>query len=198
VTAARTEKLPSGRRATLSRADVVAHQRRRLLWAMVDEVAERGYPAVSVAHVIARAGVSRATFYEQFDDKETCFLAAFDAAIGLVLAGSERSAGVDELLATYLDRLAANPALARVFLLDIQALGPVGVLRRTASQQRFVEVLSAVAGARTEADRFAGEAFVAATGALVTAKLAAGEGDTLRDLHAPLVALAQRMFPRAG
>jgi AcrR family transcriptional regulator len=196
VTAAPAEKLPSGRqaRATLTRADVVAHQRRRLLLAMVDEVAERGYPAVTVAHVIAGAGVSRATFYEQFDDKESCFLAAFDAAIGILLAGADRQPSVTDLLRSYLDRLAANPGYAKVFLIDIHALGSEGVLRRAASQQRFVDVVGRVVGARTKADRFACEAFVAATGALVTARLAAGEAEKLLDLHAPLVGLANRMF----
>jgi AcrR family transcriptional regulator len=196
VTAAPAEKLPSGRqaRATLTRADVVAHQRRRLLLAMVDEVAERGYPAVTVAHVIAGAGVSRATFYEQFDDKESCFLAAFDAAIGILLTGADRQPGIAELLRTYLDRLAANPGYAKVFLVDIHAVGTAGMLRRTASQQRFVAVVARVVGAQTAADRFSCEAFVAATGALVTARLAAGDADTLRELHAPLVGLAERIF----
>jgi AcrR family transcriptional regulator len=196
MTAARADKLPSGRqaRATLTRADVVAHQRRRILVAMIDEVAERGYPAVTVAHVIARAGVSRATYYEQFDDKESCFLAAFDAAIGILLAGADRQPSVAELLRSYLDRLAANPGYAKVFLIDIHALGSEGVLRRAASQQRFVDVVGRVVGARTKADRFACEAFVAATGALVTARLAAGEAEKLLDLHAPLVGLANRMF----
>lgn len=196
MTAAPAEKLPSGRqaRATLTRADVVAHQRRRLLLAMVDEVAERGYPAVTVAHVIAGAGVSRATFYEQFDDKESCFLAAFDAAIGILLTGADRQPGIAELLRTYLDRLAANPGYAKVFLVDIHAVGTAGMLRRTASQQRFVAVVARVVGAQTAADRFSCEAFVAATGALVTARLAAGDADTLRELHAPLVGLAERIF----
>jgi AcrR family transcriptional regulator len=196
VSAAAAEKLPSGRqaRATLTRADVVAHQRRRLLLAMVDEVAERGYPAVTVAHVIARAGVSRATFYEQFADKESCFLAAFDAAIGILLAGADRQPGIAELLRSYLDRLAANPGYAKVFLVDIHALGTAGMLRRAASQQRFGAVVARVVGARTAADRFGCEAFVAATGALVTARLAAGDADTLHELHAPLVGLAERIF----
>jgi AcrR family transcriptional regulator len=196
VTAAPAEKLPSGRqaRATLTRADVVAHQRRRILLAMVDDVAERGYPAVTVAHVIARAGVSRATFYEQFDDKEECFLAAFDAAIGILLTGAERQRGVAELLRSYLDRLAANPGYAKVFLVDIHALGTAGVLRRAASQQRFADVVARVVGARSTADRFACEAFVAAVGALVTSRLAAGEGGMLHELHDPLVGLAQRIF----
>jgi AcrR family transcriptional regulator len=48
---------------------------------MVEESAERGAANVSVAHIVGRAGVSRRTFYELFDDREECFLAAFDDAI---------------------------------------------------------------------------------------------------------------------
>ena len=70
-------KLP--RRAhDLSRADVSESQRWRLLEAVTEVVAERGYEGASVAHVIAAAGVSRKTFYEHFADKEACFLAAYD------------------------------------------------------------------------------------------------------------------------
>ncbi len=61
--------------------DVAAIQRSRMLAAMVDEVAERGSANVTVAHVVARSGVSRRTFYELFADIKDCFLAAFDEAL---------------------------------------------------------------------------------------------------------------------
>jgi AcrR family transcriptional regulator/DNA-binding MarR family transcriptional regulator len=57
-----------------------------MLTAMVQEVAERGVANVSVAHVVARSGVSRRTFYEIFEDREDCFLAAFDEAIDHIAA----------------------------------------------------------------------------------------------------------------
>jgi AcrR family transcriptional regulator len=57
-----------------------------MLAAMVQEVAERGAGKVSVAHVVARSGVSRRTFYEVFEDREDCFLAAFDEAVARVAA----------------------------------------------------------------------------------------------------------------
>ena len=60
---------------------VIEIQRARLLGAMVKVSGERGAANVSVAHVVERAGVSRRTFYELFDDREECFLAAFDDAI---------------------------------------------------------------------------------------------------------------------
>ena len=59
---------------------------------MADAVAERGYARTSVADVLRRARVSRETFYEQFDNKQDCFLASFDAA-GALVAG-EMSGGL--------------------------------------------------------------------------------------------------------
>jgi AcrR family transcriptional regulator len=56
-------------------------QRARILAAMVEACGECSAANVSVAHVVERAGVSRRTFYELFDDREDCFLSAFDDAI---------------------------------------------------------------------------------------------------------------------
>jgi len=69
---------------------VRAHQRSRLLEAIVDQLAAVGYTNVRVGDLATRAGVSRATFYEQFKNKEDCFLAAHDALAARLLA---RTAG---------------------------------------------------------------------------------------------------------
>ena len=66
------------------RERVVEIQRTRILAAMTEVACERGVANVTVAHVVERAGVSRRTFYELFDDREECFLAAFDEAIARV------------------------------------------------------------------------------------------------------------------
>src|SRR3954465_11736469 len=58
-----------------------AVQRGRLLAGMLRATAELGYREVSVQDVLERAGVSRPTFYEHFENKEDCFLAAFDTAV---------------------------------------------------------------------------------------------------------------------
>jgi AcrR family transcriptional regulator len=65
----------------LPREHVSEIQRVRILLAMVEVAAERGAGAASVAHIVARAGVSRRTFYDLFEDREDCFLAAFDEVI---------------------------------------------------------------------------------------------------------------------
>jgi len=61
----------------LSREDVARSQRGRILRAVAESVAANGYSATSVADVIARAGVSRSTFYELYDGKESAFLDAY-------------------------------------------------------------------------------------------------------------------------
>ena len=49
--------------------------------AMAEVAAERGAGAASVAHIVSRAGVSRRTFYDLFEDREDCFLATFDEVV---------------------------------------------------------------------------------------------------------------------
>src|ERR1044072_8027103 len=72
-------RFPAGVR-TLPADLVRAIQRLRLLAAMIKTVTEIGNNTLTVQNVLTRAGISRPTFYEQFEDKEDCFLAAFDAA----------------------------------------------------------------------------------------------------------------------
>src|SRR6516164_10070200 len=85
--------LPRGRHAA-PRPVVREAQRARMLDAMVQSVAEKGYARVAVADVVERAGVSRKTFYEQFANKEECFLAAYDDGVDRLLAA------IDAALAT--------------------------------------------------------------------------------------------------
>ena len=121
-------ELPRGPHG-LSRDEVQGSQRRRLLQAVTDEAAVRGYVNTTVAHIIARAGVSRATFYALFADKDACFQAAFDANAELVAAvmadalarvrtteGADPIDRLDWVLRAYLESLRDAPALARVFL----------------------------------------------------------------------------------
>jgi AcrR family transcriptional regulator len=73
---------PSSGAGGLGAERVVEIQRSRMLAAMVEVSCEHGASNVTVAHVVERAGVSRRTFYELFDDREECLLAAFDDAVG--------------------------------------------------------------------------------------------------------------------
>src|SRR2546423_4119984 len=168
------QQLPRGRHR-LSREQVLASQRGRMLAAMAEAVAEKGYVGTAVADVIERAGVSRETFYEQFSDKEDCFLAAYDTGVEALLevmvdaaAGSRASPEkrLDRVLSAYFAGLAAEPAFARAFLIEVYAVGPRALERRGELQQRFVATMAEIFGprsaSRASSGRFPCEALVPA------------------------------------
>ncbi len=125
-------------RVDLERERVAEIQRARMLGAMVDLTRERGAERVTVAHVVARAGVSRRTFYELFDDREACLLAALDEALRRVEAAvvpaykRERgwSARVGAGLTAMLECFDADPASAALCVVDSLAAGPEALERR--------------------------------------------------------------------
>jgi AcrR family transcriptional regulator len=191
-------RLPRGRH-TLSRAEVAGSQRERMLRAMAEAMAERGYAATPVAAIIRRAGVSRETFYQQFSSKQDCFLAGLEQALdrlGPALRAALRTEGdpverFERLVGIYLDALAREPATARLFLIEIYAAGPDVARRRLELQQQFLDGLVEIFAARTEAGRFACRALLAAIVSLVTGALAAGDVAAVRQLRAPLVQLVR-------
>ncbi len=126
--------------------EVVARsQRERLLEATMQVVAEKGYAATTVADLTKRAGISRTTFYELFADKEACFLAAYDNRVDVLVRQISAAYEAQERwpdraragLATLLEALAADPAQARLALVDVTAAGPAAQRRFRAAVQRL-------------------------------------------------------------
>jgi AcrR family transcriptional regulator len=78
------KRLPCGPHS-LDARDVSLHQRARIHGAMVEAVSRSGYERVSVKDVISLAAVSRRSFYEQFANREDCFLATIDLTAGRLL-----------------------------------------------------------------------------------------------------------------
>ena len=118
--------------------------RNRLLIGMAEAVAEKGYRAVTIADVVRHARVSRRTFYEHFVDKESCFLAAYDGAAALILEMIARALAdvpgerrIAAALDAYLDGMVEEPALTRVFLVEILAAGPRALAHRRTVHERF-------------------------------------------------------------
>ena len=148
----RLQQLPRGRHG-LPREVVAESQRSRILAAMVEVTAERGYAECQIARVIADAGVSRKTFYELFRDKEDCFLAAYELWLGRMLsttaeayeAGVKQSwvDGVQEGLAAVVDFIAQHPAPARFCIVEVLAAGPRAVARRDAGIRQFTYLIDA-------------------------------------------------------
>lgn len=137
-------QLPSGRHG-LPRSFVESNQRQRILRAVVEVASGTGYGDLTVRDVITRAGVSRRTFYEHFENKEQAFLAAYELVVTRlaeeVQASSTRGRSWCETislgLATFVDRLAGDPALAHLCVVEVLAAGPAALAGRAAAMDAF-------------------------------------------------------------
>ncbi len=141
--------LPRGRH-DLPR-EVVAHtQCDRLIDAMAQTVAVKGYAGTSLNDVCVAAGVSTKAFYEHFTDKQACFLAAFDRGVELlsesVMSAYQRpgtwTERIHRCLGTLLDILAAEPAFAALAVVEVMAAGPRAVRRRSALLDGFTALFA--------------------------------------------------------
>ncbi len=140
----------------LPRGQVSEIQRSRMLTAAAKAVEEVGYARLTVAQVIARARVSRKTFYDLFEDREDCFLAVFDQAVDqlstLVGEAYERESswreGVRAGLLAMLRFMDEEPGLARICVVEALGAGPRVLKRRT---QVLAQLKSVIDEGRTSA-----------------------------------------------
>lgn len=146
--------LPGGHHG-LSREQIADSQRERLLAAIAQEVAAHGYRATTVTEVVKRASVSTRDFYELFEGKEDCFLAAFEALRGH-LETLIREAGATEpdwthrviaALRAALSFFASEPELARLCLVESVSATPAIAIR---FREAVLAGIPALAGGRAE------------------------------------------------
>jgi AcrR family transcriptional regulator len=184
--------LPAGRHG-YSREQVAHHQRERLIAGLATAVAAKGYATVTLADITREAQVSRRVFYENFESKEECFLAAFEVVVAhlreLVAEAveplpdwpSQAIAGTRAVLAF----LATEPDLARLCLVESRVAGPALAARFGEAVAELVPPLE-----RGRAERQGDRPLPASTedsvlGSLVSLvfrKVAAGEATQLEDL----------------
>jgi AcrR family transcriptional regulator len=143
-------RLPHGPHG-MGREAVARHQRARLYGAMIEAIDRQGYKATTVAHVIALAGVSRRAFYEQFANKEDCFLATYDIAVARakkrMLEGwmSERGWAnrMHRACQAFVEDSIKNTKATRLVLIDGLGLGVVSRERMLRSAVAFERALAA-------------------------------------------------------
>ncbi len=170
------------------------HQRERLLAALASCVAENGYNATTVADITSAASVSRRTFYEHFDDKEECFLAAYEALDRYIETLMKEAAGDIE---EWPDRVAAavrattaflasRPNLARIYVVEVAVVGGAAAnAARERTTTRFVELLEPGRRLR-EVDPGVEEGLIGGLVTLLGRRVLNGEADQLEAL-APAV-----------
>jgi AcrR family transcriptional regulator len=166
--------------------------------AMFDVVSELDLPSATVAEVVRRAGVSRSTFYEQFEDRSECFLAVLESAVGQ-LALQLRAAyeaedswveGIRAALSLLLSALERDPVLARLCLLESTCGGECLLARRG----EFLRGLAALLDVGREAGEdppapLTAELLVGGVISVIQARLAEPRPEPLSDLLNPLMSM---------
>ena len=195
------EPLPRGRHK-LSREDVRDSQRRRLIEAMLDQVAELGYPATTVGDVVSAARCSRNAFYELFEDKEACYIAAADETgvemlDALISAAQQEDSWLDALRSgtrSYLRWWMDHPRYAAAYLIDLPTAGRRALEQRDRVYADFAAMFAGLA-ARARAEQrlipplppLAPRLLVMAITELIAQEVREGRVDALMELEDELV-----------
>ena len=139
------ERLPRGPHQ-MDPNEVAENQRRRMYGAMIEAVATNGYGRTSVKQVVTLAGVSRRAFYEQFANKQECFLATLDLIAGqamdsIAMAYRSTEGTLEQrlggALTTFAEVVQRNPKGSRLMLVDAPSAGPAGWERLTETLTAF-------------------------------------------------------------
>jgi len=192
-------RLPPGRHG-LPREFVTHNQRERLIAGIAEAIAENGYSGTTIAHITRAAAVSRRTFYEHFESKDECFVAAYDTVMKelqeRVTAAFEETdewaQAIKAGIAAMLEFLASEPNLARLCMVEALVAGPAVVERYDAAIQSFVPYFKQGREGRPKEvlDRLSAtteEALVGGMVSLISRRIIAGKTEELGDLLPDLV-----------
>jgi AcrR family transcriptional regulator len=195
-------RLPPGRHG-LPRDFVVHNQRERLIAGLAEAVAEKGYGGTTIADITRHAAVSRRTFYEHFDGKDECFVAAFDTVSEQLRTRVEEAFQAEDewpdaaraAIEAMLVFLASEPNLARLAMVEAMVAGPVVVARYDAAVQTFLPYLAAgrVGRPKKVLKRLSDsteEALVGGMVSLISRRIVAGQTEELESLLPDLTEFA--------
>jgi TetR/AcrR family transcriptional regulator len=199
-------RLPRGPHK-LPREVVVNHQRQRLLSGAAQALAEHGYAAMSVEHVLLSAGVSRTAFYENFDNKRACVLAAHEEAFGRLsgelvracAAESQWPRKVARAIGAAIAFVTRAPEEAQLLAIEAVAADPVLASRVLDSNDFLVGLLRNGRERCPEAatlPELTERALIGAATSIIGSRLLSGEADRLPALEPQLVQLM--LMPYVG
>jgi AcrR family transcriptional regulator len=167
-------------------------KRQAILAGMLEAVGAEGYDRTSVRTVLDRTGIYRQAFYDNFTDKDDCYLQAYDAGVErvealLIAAAGEESEWRGQLragLTALLDFLDSEPDVGRALIVEVHAAGPEALARRAETMGRvhaFLDRAREEAGGESP-PLIAGEGIAAGIHAMVHSRLASGADDGFRPL----------------
>lgn len=174
-------------------------KRQRILRGMLEAVGAQGYEQTTVQDAITQAGLYRQAFYDNFTDKEDCYLHALDAGSELIEVAMRKAAagettwrgqlrGALDGLLSFLDE---EPGIGRALLVEVHAAGGRAVEKRTAAMERAAGMMD---GAREESEddapAISAEAVVAGILAVLHTRLSARQEDGFSLLLPELMYLA--------
>jgi AcrR family transcriptional regulator len=189
-------QLPAGRHG-LPRSFVARNQRLRIIAAMLRALPRHGYAELTIGDLTKEAGVSRATFYGQFETKEACFLTTYDIAAQWICERVERVAwavhewpesarvGVGEAMRL----LAANPDVAHLIAVEALQAGAAARRRRQICIERLAEILRADRPADAALPEELEELLIGGALSLIGRYVDAGRVDQLPEAITDLMAL---------
>ena len=171
--------------------------RERLYAAMIAACAQRGYEETTVTELLAISGVSRATFYEYFDNKAACFVATLEAVLEEVVAELAQAFDTDlpraqqarECLRGLIEMVSTQPATARLCLVEPYVVGEAAMetMRGTVEALRLLarEALKELRGSDGMPEEIS-QAIVGGIRHILFRRVYAGELEGLAELEQPL------------
>ena len=191
------ERLPSAR-DNLPIPRIADSQRERILVGMAECCAAKGFGATTISDITEAAGVSRATFYELFKDKEDCFHAAMEVALADVMGSIVAIYSPDkpwpttirDSAAAILELFKSRPAFARMTLVEAPSSGEQGFELYSSGKHVLQSLLDLGRGDPVEEEAIpssAGVAALAAAESLVVGQILSGSTDRLPELLPDIV-----------
>ena len=168
-------------------------KREKILEGMLEAVGADGYDSTSVRTVLRRAGLYRQAFYDNFTDKDDCYLAALELGIARLEAVIVHGAASEESwrgklrggLAALLDQLDSAADLSRGVVVGVHSAGPAALEMRAEAMKRaadFIDLARAEAGEGDSPPPIAPEGIVAGIHAIVHSRLSTGTTEGFREL----------------
>lgn len=166
---------------------VTSPKRQAILEGMLVAVGAEGYKPISVRSVLDRTGIYRQAFYDNFSDKDDCYLQAYDAGVERIEAlVAEAAAGESTWtgklragLGALLDFLDAEPDVGRALIVEVHAAGPEALAKRSAAMERinaFLDRAREIGGESESPPAIASEGISAGIHAVIHSRLATRSG----------------------